>query len=207
MNKLFCTLSVLAALCACTPENTQTPTQAKETATEISAAFKGTDVRADNIGGDFVLTDGGGQAFSLAALRGKVVILTFGYTHCPDVCPMTLQTYNDVLAELGDAAKDVAVVFVSVDPERDTAELIGQYAKQFNPDFIGLTAAGNQDIAEVKQQYRIVSAKAKQQSDKVYLVDHSAGAYLLDRSGETAVFEPYGAEAAQIAEDIRILLK
>lgn len=207
MNKLPYTFALLAALCACSPEHPNAEPHNHVPTIESVPAFKGSDVRQDKIGGDFVLTDGKGQAFSLSRLHGKVVILSFGYTHCPDVCPLTLQTHNDVLAELGKAAKDVAVVFVSVDPDRDTPELIGRYAEQFHPDFIGLTAAGGQDIEQIKRQYRVVSAKARVLSEKVYLVDHSAGAYLLDKNGKTAVFEPYGAEAAQIAEDIRILLK
>ncbi|MDO5059576.1 MAG: SCO family protein [Neisseria sp.] len=205
MKKLLSALAVLTALSACSPETAQ---QAPASATQAEAVkWNGTDVRKEDIGGDFVLTGGDGKEFALSSLKGKVVVLNFGYTHCPDICPMTLQIYNDVLAELGEQAKDVAVVFVSVDPERDHPELVGRYAKQFNPDFIGLTAANGQSIAEVKQQYRIVSAKAKQQSDDIYLVDHSTGAYLLDKNGEAALFEPYAATAVQIAEDIKNLLK
>lgn len=161
----------------------------------------------EDIGGNFTLTDGNGKIFNLDDLKGKAVILSFGYTHCPDVCPTELLTYSDTVKQLGDEAQNVAVVFVSVDPERDTPELIGKYVKQFNPAFIGLTATEGQDLPLVKQQYRVVSAKAQQQSEKVYLVDHSAGAYLLDKNGAVAVFEPYGNTAEQIADDIRILLK
>ena len=92
-----------------------------------------TDIRKDNIGGDFTLTDGDGKPFALSSLKGKVVVLSFGYTHCPDICPTELLTYNDTLKQLGDEAKNVAVVFVSVDPDRDTPELMKQYVKQFNP--------------------------------------------------------------------------
>ena len=164
-------------------------------------------MRKEDIGGDFTMTDGDGKPFNLSDLKGKVVILSFGYTHCPDVCPTELLTYSDALKQLGDQAKDVVVVFASVDPERDTPELIGKYAKQFNPDFIGLTVTEGQSLPVIKQQYRVVSAKASQQSDKVYLVDHTAGAYLLDKNGEVAVFSPYGSSASQIADDIKILLQ
>ncbi|MDO4879496.1 MAG: SCO family protein [Neisseria sp.] len=168
--------------------------------------FFGTDVKKDDIGGDFTLTDGSGKPFALSSLKGKVVLLTFGYTNCPDVCPTSLLTYNDVVSQLDGAAKDVAVVFVSVDPERDTPEAVGKYAKTFNPDFIGLTATGSQSIPVVKQQYRVVSAKSQQQSDGIYLVDHTAGTYVLDKSGETVLFEKYGNTAAEIAEDVKTLL-
>lgn len=208
--------AALAALAACkpqdaapaasqpVPDNAPAAVAASQSA---AAGFHGTDMRKEDIGGDFTLTDGSGKPFSLSELKGKTVILSFGYTHCPDVCPTELLTYSDTLKQLGGQAADVAVVFVSVDPERDTPELVGKYVKQFNPGFIGLTAAEGQDLPAVKQQYRVVSAKAQQQSEKVYLVDHTAGTYLIDKNGEVAVFEPYGNTAQQIADDIRILLK
>ena len=166
-----------------------------------------TDIRKDNIGGDFTLTDGEGKPFALSSLKGKVVVLSFGYTHCPDICPTELLTYNDTLKQLGDDAKNVAVVFVSVDPDRDTPELMKQYVKQFNPAFIGLTdTQGGNEIALAKQQWRIISAKADIKSEKLYNVDHSSGTYLLDKQGNAAYFERFGAEAPQIAADIKKLL-
>ncbi len=165
------------------------------------------DIRKDNIGGDFTLTDGNGKPMALSSLKGKVVVLSFGYTHCPDICPTELLTYSDTLKQLGDDAKNVAVVFVSVDPERDTPELMKQYVKQFHPDFIGLTdTTGGNDIALAKQLWRIISAKADIKSDKLYNVDHSSGTYLLDKQGNAAYFERFGAEAPQIAADIKKLL-
>lgn len=203
-----------ALLAACKPQEAapaaSQPAPEKVSATVAAAqpaGFHGTDMRKEDIGGDFTLTGGDGKPFNLSSLKGKTVILSFGYTHCPDVCPTELLTYSDTLKQLGSDADKVAVVFVSVDPDRDTPELIGKYARQFNPAFIGVTATEGQDLPLVKQQYRIVSAKAQQQSEKVYLVDHSAGTYLLDKNGEVAVFEPYGNTAQQIADDIRILLK
>ncbi len=164
-------------------------------------------MRKEDIGGDFTLTDGDGKPFSLSDLKGKVVILSFGYTHCPDVCPTELLTYSDTLKQLGDQAKDVKVVFVSIDPERDTPEVIGKYVKQFNPEFIGLTPTGDQSLPIIKQQYRVVSAKVVQKEDSEnYLVDHSSGAYLIDKNGEVAIFSPYGSEPATIAADIKKLL-
>ena len=166
-----------------------------------------TDIRKDNIGGDFTLTDSEGKPFALSSLKGKVVVLSFGYTHCPDICPTELLTYNDTLKQLGDEAKNVAVVFVSVDPDRDTPDLMKQYVKQFNPAFIGLTdTQGGNEIALAKQQWRIISAKADIKSKKLYNVDHSSGTYLLDKQGNAAYFERFGAEAPQIAADIKKLL-
>ena len=204
----------LASLAACKPQENNV---AQATASAASATSttenspkpqtRGTDMRQEDIGGDFTLTDGDGKPFSLSDLKGKVVILSFGYTHCPDVCPTELLTYSDTLKQLGDQAKDVRVVFVSIDPERDTPEIIGKYAKQFNPDFIGLTATGDQSLPVIKQQYRVVSAKVNQKDDSEnYLVDHSSGAYLIDKNGEVAIFSPYGSEPKTIAADVRTLL-
>ena len=229
MNKTLLTAWIAAlALTACGQQNSNEVSpiasqaaQAIQTASSASAIASsepnvdnvsavssvGADIRGDNLGGDFTLTDGNGKPFSISSLKGKVVILSFGFTHCPDVCPTELLTYSDTLKQLGEQAKDVAVVFVSVDPDRDTPELIGQYVKQFNPDFIGLTdTKGGRDIALAKQQFRIVSAKTEIKSDALYNVDHTSGAYLLDKNGKAAYFERYGAEAPQIATDIRKLL-
>ena len=166
-----------------------------------------TDIRKDNIGGDFTLTDGEGKPFALSSLKGKVVVLSFGYTHCPDICPTELLLYSDTLKQLGDDAKNVAVVFVSVDPDRDTPELMKLYVKQFHPDIIGLTdTTGGNDIALAKQLWRIISAKSDIKSDKLYNVDHSSGTYLLDKQGNAAYFERFGAEAPQLVADIKTLL-
>ncbi|MDO4906471.1 SCO family protein [Neisseria sp.] len=213
LHHFLFTVAAAALLAGCGPQEAA-PSDASQPApdkasAEVAAAagFHGTDMRKEDIGGDFTLTGGDGKPFNLSSLKGKAVILSFGYTHCPDVCPTELLTYSDTLKQLGSDAENVAVVFASVDPERDTPELIGKYVRQFNPGFIGVTATEGQDLPMIKQQYRIVSAKTQQQSEKVYLVDHSAGTYLLDKNGEVAVFEPYGYTAQQIADDIRILLK
>ncbi|MCS4532708.1 SCO family protein [Neisseria montereyensis] len=212
MNRKIITLLsaafALTTLSACQP---QEKTESEQPTTSLpatsSAGFHGSDIRHENIGGDFTMTDGNGKPFNIGNLKGKIVLLSFGYTHCPDICPTELLTYNDVITQLGDQAKDVAVVFASVDPDRDTPELVGKYVQQFHPDFIGLTTTGNQDLSVIKKQYRIVANKAQQQSDTVYLIDHTAGAYLLDKNGKVVVFEPYGNTAQQFADDIRLLLK
>ena len=189
-----------------TGESASSANQASAAAPQADGSMS-TDIRKDNIGGDFTLTDGEGKPFALSSLKGKVVVLSFGYTHCPDTCPTELLTYNDTLKQLGDEAKNVAVVFVSVDPDRDTPELMKQYVKQFNPAFIGLTdTQGGNEIALAKQQWRIISAKADIKSEKLYNVDHSSGTYLLDKQGNAAYFERFGAEAPQIAADIKKLL-
>ena len=220
VRNLLAGVFAVTALAACQPKQdaaaapaasgtsaSSAPSASAPAAPAANGKLHGTDLRKEDIGGDFTLTDGDGKPFNLSDLKGKVVVLSFGYTNCPDVCPTELLTQNDVLKQLGDQAKDVKVAFVSVDPERDTPEVIGKYAKQFNPDFIGLTATGDQSLPVIKQQYRVVSAKVNQGADSnTYLVDHTAGAYLVDKNGDVAVFEPYGSEPAAIAADIKTLL-
>ncbi|HFC8500699.1 TPA: SCO family protein [Neisseria oralis] len=219
VRNLLAGVFAVTALAACQPKQdaaapaasgtsaSSAPSASAPAAPAANGKLHGTDLRKEDIGGDFTLTDGNGKPFNLSDLKGKVVVLSFGYTNCPDVCPTELLTQNDVLKQLGDQAKDVKVAFVSVDPERDTPEVIGKYAKQFNPDFIGLTATGDQSLPVIKQQYRVVSAKVNQGADSnTYLVDHTAGAYLVDKNGDVAVFEPYGSEPAAIAADIKTLL-
>ena len=219
-KKFVFSVFALAALAACQPKEEAAPKAPEAPAstapsTEAAPAKKaavpgqinGTDMRKEDIGGDFEMTDGDGKPFKLSDLKGNVVVLSFGYTHCPDVCPTELLTYSDTLKQLGDDAKNVKVVFASVDPERDTPELIGKYAKQFHPDFIGITATEGQALQVIKQQYRVVSAKVNQKEDSAnYLVDHTSGAYLIDKEGEVAIFSPYGSEPDAIAADIRTLL-
>ena len=219
-KKFVFSVFALAALAACQPKEEAAPKAPEAPAstapsTEAAPAKKaavpgqinGTDMRKEDIGGDFEMTDGDGKPFKLSDLKGNVVVLSFGYTHCPDVCPTELLTYSDTLKQLGDDAKNVKVVFASVDPERDTPELIGKYAKQFNPEFIGITATEGQALQVIKQQYRVVSAKVNQKEDSAnYLVDHTSGAYLIDKEGKVAIFSPYGSEPDAIAADIRTLL-
>lgn len=166
-----------------------------------------TDVSQEPIGGDFTLTDGQGRPFSLSSLKGKVVILSFGFTNCPDVCPTQLLVYHEAIAQLGEEGKDVEVVFVSIDPERDTPDLVGRYVAQFSPKFIGLTdEPSGGALTSVKQQYRIAAEKTEIKSDKLYAVEHTSGAYLIDKAGNVTHFAPYGIEAPQLAEDLKKLL-
>lgn len=206
LTALFCA----AALAACNQTPTAPAASAAASVTApaaTTAAVKSTLIKDEGFGGDFTLTGPDGKPFSLSSLKGKAVILAFGFTNCPDVCPTELFIYNEAIGQLGEQGKDVAVVFVSVDPERDTPDLIGRYARQFNPDFIGLTdQPGGSQLPLVKQQYRIVSAKTEIKSDTLYNVDHTAGAYLIDKNGRTVRFAPYGIEAPQLAEDLKAVL-
>lgn len=208
----FFAMGLLAAmvLAACSPaaEPTASASAAAASTPAATAQLYGSDIRAEQIGGDFTLTDHHGKPVKLSDFKGKVVALVFGYTHCPDVCPTNLLTFAEALKQLGPQAEAVQVLFISVDPERDTPALLAQYVPVFNPTFIGLTTdpTVQGELSLVKQQYRIVSQKVPRGDDGQYLVDHSAGNYLIDKSGRAAVYEPHGQTAAQLAHDLKILL-
>jgi len=166
-------------------------------------AFNGTDVSARKIGGELDVPDHHGVRRRLSDFRGRAVLIFFGYTRCPDVCPTTLARMNDVLDLLGPDAASVQVLWMTVDPERDTPQLLANYVPAFNPTFLGLrgTEAETDRVTHAFEiQYRILHYK-----DQV-LVDHSAFGYLIDPSGRTRVRFDYETSAAQIAQDVRAIL-
>lgn len=170
-----------------------------------AAAFEATDITGADIGGDFRLTGHDGKPHALADFKGKVVVLFFGYTHCPDVCPTTMSELAAAMKTLGERAAEVQVVFVTVDPERDTQALLAQYVPAFNLSFLGLTGTPA-EVKSVADRYRIVFQKSGS-DDKNYTVDHSAGSYILDKAGKLRVFVNYGAGAKVFAHDIDLLLR
>ncbi|MBB5018199.1 protein SCO1/2 [Chitinivorax tropicus] len=184
--------SVLVQACDRTPEAPK-------------VVFQATDITGSGIGGDFQLTDHNGQPRRLSDFKGKVMVMFFGYTHCPDVCPTTLVEVKNALKKLGPDAKDVQVLFVTVDPERDTPDVLKQYVPAFDPSFIGLYAQPNK-LAEVTRAFKIVAQKAPTEGGG-YTMDHSAGTYLFDRQGHIRVFVNYGAGATILENDLRQLLK
>jgi len=165
----------------------------------------GSDLTGSGLGGDFRLTDHTGVSRSLADFHGKVVAIFFGYTHCPDVCPTTLLEYSRAAKLLGKDADKLQVVFVSVDPERDTSAVLAGYVPHFGARFIGLTG-NHAELAAVMTAYKIVAKKVPEAGGG-YSVDHSAGSYLLDATGQTRVYEPYGTTSASLVHDIRQLLR
>ncbi|HVS27437.1 MAG TPA: SCO family protein [Burkholderiales bacterium] len=167
--------------------------------------FQSTDITGADFGRDFHLTDHNGKARSLADFKGKVVVLFFGYTHCPDVCPTTLAEFALTMKELGEDAKKVQVLFVTVDPERDTPALIAQYVPSFNPGFLGLYGDA-QATAAVAKEFKIVYQKNAGSRPGEYTMDHSAGTYVFDPSGKLRLFVSYGQGAQVLLRDIKILL-
>lgn len=167
--------------------------------------FKLTDVTGASFGKSLALTDHNGQPRTLGDFRGKVVTLFFGFTHCPDVCPTTLVEMASVMKELGPDAERLQVLFVTVDPERDTAEVLKRYVPAFHPSFLGLTGSAD-EITLTAKEFKIFFQKQKLPSGG-YTMDHSAGTYILDGEGRLRLFAQYGVGAPTLLHDIRLLLK
>jgi protein SCO1/2 len=157
--------------------------------------------------GDFTLTDQTGAPFHLSELRGKVVILYFGYTFCPDVCPMSLSHYLRVKKTLGDEADKLAVVFISVDGERDTPDRLAHYLSAFDPAFIGLTGTDT-EIRTVAKDYGVFYQRATYDNTQAdYLVDHTASTFVVGPEGRLRIIYPYGTDPAIMAEGVRGLIE
>lgn len=168
-------------------------------------AFQGGEIAPPNPAPALALTDQHGQPFDLAAQEGKVVLLFFGYTSCPDVCPTTLSDLLTVSEQLGERADDVTAVFVTVDPARDTPQRLAQYLDFFDPAFIGLTGTDEQ-IARARQGYGVYSRIQESTSSLGYLVDHTSALFLIDPDGNYRLTYPYGTDPAVIAADVTHLL-
>ncbi len=168
-------------------------------------SFKSTDISEVDWGKDFSLTDHQGQPRRLADFKGKTVVLFFGYVQCPDICPTTLITMREVLASLGEDAGRVQVLFVTVDPERDTAELLSEYVTAFHPSFIGLHA-DEAATAAVAKEFKVFYAKQAGTTPDSYSVDHSTGSYVFDPHGRLRLLVRYGETPDNIAADLRLLL-
>lgn len=168
------------------------------------APFRSTDLTGAPYGADLALDDHKGVRRSLADFRGKVVTLFFGYTQCPDVCPTNMGTMAEVIALLGQDAQRVQVLFVTVDPERDTQELLAQYVPAFHPDFLGLR--GDEAATKAAAQAFKVFYQKIPGTEGHYTVDHTAGTYVLDAAGRLRLYVKHGDKAEDIAHDIRLLL-
>jgi protein SCO1/2 len=155
---------------------------------------------------DFTLDSSLGRPVSLSEFHGQPVLLYFGYTTCPDVCPTTLADLRLALQELGDDRDKVQVLFVSVDPERDTAERLGQYLPYFDPSFIGLTGP-LPEIEAIASRFGVFFQKNAANSAAQYLVDHTSAVLLLDADGALRLMFPYGTTGPQLASDTRLFIR
>ncbi|GAA4416063.1 SCO family protein [Quisquiliibacterium transsilvanicum] len=168
-------------------------------------AFRNTDVTGADFGKGFELTDHNGQRRTLADYRGKVVTIFFGYTHCPDVCPTTLSEMAEVMRLLGDKAERVQALFVTVDPERDTQELLASYVPAFDRRFVGLYG-DPESTAKVAKEFKVFYQKVPGSAPGIYTVDHSAGSFAFDAKGRVRLFIKHGQGAEPLAQDLERLI-
>lgn len=184
-------LLALFGLVACSPDKPQ---------------FKSIDVTGANYAQGFTLTDAQGQRRSLQDFKGKVVVVFFGYTQCPDVCPTSLQELADTRRLLGPDGDKLQGVFVTVDPARDTPELLRAYMANFDASLVAFVPTPD-ELAEVARAFKIYYKKVDGKTPTSYTMDHSAGSYVYDTQGRLRLYTRYGAGAQVLSEDIRTLLR
>jgi len=172
---------------------------------DATPQFKGSDITGTRLGKDLALTGTDGKAYTLETLKGKVSIVLFGFTQCPDVCPSSLAELTQVMKLLGKDAKRVQVVLITVDPERDSQEVLRAYVSGFNPDFLGLTGTLEQ-VKKTAASFKVYYAKTAGAQGN-YSMDHSASFYLMDAQGESRVLLSNNIGATAIAHDIQLLLR
>jgi len=187
---VFAVVAACAGLSGCAPDGPK---------------FQASDVTGASFGRDFNLLDTNGKPRTLADYRGKAVVVFFGYTQCPDVCPTTLAELAEVMKKLGPEADRVQVLFVTVDPERDTPDLLSKYVPAFDPRFAGLygDAAATERVAK---EFKIIYQKQPGATPGSYTVDHSAGTYIFDPQGRLRLYVSYGQGPDVFAHDLRELL-
>lgn len=169
------------------------------------SSFKNTDVTGLDYGKDFSLTDHNGKPRTLADFKGKAVVVFFGFTQCPDVCPTTLSEMAAVMQQLGPLSDKVQVLFISVDPDRDTPELLSKYVPAFDQRFLGLV--GDKAATEkVAKEFRVFFQKVPGKDPGSYTMDHTAGSYVFDPEGRLRLFVRHGQGAEPIAHDLKMLL-
>jgi protein SCO1/2 len=198
MKKL---LSVLVAACALTVSLAacdKLPGKQKE-------SFQNTDVTGLDYAKGFTLTDHTGKPRTLADFKGKAVVVFFGYTQCPDVCPTTMAEMATVMQKLGPLADQVQVLFVTLDPERDTQELLANYVPAFDKRFLGLRGTPEQ-TAKTAKEFKVFYSKVPGTDPGSYTIDHTAGSYVFDRDGRLRLFIRHGQGPDPIVHDLRALL-
>ncbi len=189
MRWLACLL--VLGLSACSPERVQ---------------FQSIDITGADYANGFTLTDHHGQSRSLSDFKGKVVVLFFGYTQCPDVCPTSMVELAEVKRLLGSDGDKLQGVFVTVDPARDTTELLKAYMANFDPSFIAFVPTAD-ELADVAKRFKIYYKKQEGKTPTSYTMDHSAGSYVYDTNGNVRLYSRYGSGAKVLAQDIQTLLR
>ena len=187
-----CVVALLVILAACSPK----------------PEFKNIDITGSTaFGKDFSLLDPDGKVRTLADFKGKVVLMFFGYTQCPDVCPTTLTEMQQVMTLLGPQADKVQVLFVTVDPARDTDAILKQYVPAFDPRFLGLRPADEATLEKVTKDFKIYYKKVPGSSPGSYTIDHTAGSYAFDPEGRLRLYIKHAQGPETLAHDLKELLK
>ncbi len=187
-----CWTSATALLTACSPDKPQ---------------FHGIDITGADYAKGFQLTDFNGKPHTLADFQGKVVVVFFGYTQCPDVCPTTMSEMVQVKHKLGADAAKLQVLFVCVDPERDTPEVLKAYMAGFDPSFLGLYAASPEKLADLARDYKVYFKKVDGKTPTSYTMDHTAATYVYDPKGRLRLYTRYGTPVDNMTTDVQWLLK
>lgn len=178
---------------------------AASAACDRQAGFNNVDITGANYARHFALTDHTGAARTLADYRGKLVVIFFGFVQCPDVCPTTLADLAEVRRQLGAAGHRMQVLFVTVDPERDTPEVLAKYVPAFDPTFVGLRGTPEQTAATAKE-FKVFYQKVAGKTETSYTIDHTAGSYVIDGEGRVRLFLRHGGGVDPIVADLKKLL-
>ena len=195
---LACAVAALAlALTGCDKASTASATP--------MVLFRGVDITGAEYARTLAMPDQNGQPRSLADFKGKVTVMFFGYTQCPDVCPTTMVELAQVKKALGKDGERVQGLFVSIDPERDTPEILKAYMASFAPTFVALRGTPEQTLAAAKE-FKVFYAKVPGKTEGSYTMDHTAGSYILDGNGNVRLFERYGGGVDALTADLKALL-
>lgn len=191
MKKIVLLFLILICLVSCQNSNQQT--------------FVGTDISSVRMDTAFSLKDFNGRIRTLEDFKGKVVVLFFGFTHCPDICPTTLTDLKKTMVLLKDKASAVQVIFITLDPARDTEDVLKKFIPTFNSSFLGLTGTES-DIDKVANQLKIFNKKVNDESKAGYTIDHSAGLYVIDKKGSIKLHISNGQKPEDLASDLAKLI-
>ena len=201
MNKIRRSVLLAAALCVALAGCDKLGVAA----TKPAASFRGADITGADYAKTLSMPDMNGQPRTLGDFKGKVTVVFFGYTQCPDVCPTTMAELAQVKKALGADGDKLQAVFVSIDPERDTPEILKSYMASFDPNFVALRGTLAQTQATAKE-FKVYFAKVPGKAEGSYTMDHSAGAFVFDAKGNVRLFERYGAGAEALSADVKALI-
>ncbi|WP_119352776.1 SCO family protein [Azohydromonas sediminis] len=169
------------------------------------SSFKAIDITGADYGRELSLTDTEGRRRTLADFRGKIVVLFFGFTHCPDVCPTTMVELAEAKRQLGADGERIQGIFVTIDPERDTPELLKAYVSNFDPSFVALRGDA-EETKKAAREFKVFYAKVPGKTPDSYTMDHTAGSYVIDAQGRLRLFTRYGSGVQALVDDLKLLL-